>query len=174
MMAKPLRPSAEQRAEIVAVLQFDDSALVDVYRGTAGGESPDEIQQARGAKSPNFVYQHQASLSGLLDGDLPTAPTMALATSRRFKRVLCSDSPSDWTRVLLQSNLALLEVAAASEEARALADVHAVLITEEAEVRELTGVYVYSLPHYLRYPYDPESGRTLVKIGRSDSRRAIF
>lgn len=31
-----------------------------------------------------------------------------------------------------------------------------------------TGIYVYALPHYLRFPFDPESGRTLLKIGRSD------
>ncbi len=37
--------------------------------------------------------------------------------------------------------------------------------TVEAEA--VTGVYVYALPHYLRYPYDPDSGRTLLKVGRS-------
>jgi hypothetical protein len=29
-------------------------------------------------------------------------------------------------------------------------------------------VYVYSLPHYLRYPYDDESGRTLLKVGQAN------
>jgi hypothetical protein len=167
-VAEPLKPTAEQRLEIAAVLHSDDSALGDVFRRTEAGESPDEIQQARGAKFPNFVYQYQASLAALLEGDLPTAPSMAIATARRFKRVLRAESLSDHTRSLLQSNLALLEVAAASEAARVLEDVQALRATEEAEARELTGVYVYSLPHYLRYPYDPESGRTLLKIGRSD------
>lgn len=27
---------------------------------------------------------------------------------------------------------------------------------------------MYALPHYLRYPYDPKSGHTLLKVGRSD------
>jgi hypothetical protein len=31
------------------------------------------------------------------------------------------------------------------------------------------GVYVYSYPHYLAYPSDPESGRTLLKIGSATS-----
>jgi hypothetical protein len=28
---------------------------------------------------------------------------------------------------------------------------------------------VYALPHYIRHPYDQASGRTLLKVGRSDS-----
>jgi hypothetical protein len=41
--------------------------------------------------------------------------------------------------------------------------------TERAEARNEAGIYVYALPHYVRYPYDPDSGRTLLKVGRSDS-----
>ena len=28
---------------------------------------------------------------------------------------------------------------------------------------------MYALPHYLRYPFDTATGRTLMKVGRSDS-----
>ena len=28
---------------------------------------------------------------------------------------------------------------------------------------------MYALPHYIRHPYDQASGRTLLKVGRSDS-----
>ena len=31
--------------------------------------------------------------------------------------------------------------------------------TVQAEARNEVGVYVYALPHYIRYPYDPASGR---------------
>jgi hypothetical protein len=41
--------------------------------------------------------------------------------------------------------------------------------TEQAEARGVVGVYVYALPHYLRHPYDQATGRTLLKVGRSDS-----
>jgi hypothetical protein len=30
------------------------------------------------------------------------------------------------------------------------------------------GVYVYSLPHYLRYPYDEQTGRTLLMVGQTN------
>ena len=55
------------------------------------------------------------------------------------------------------------------ERARTLEDRVAKELTEKAEERNEVGIYVYALPHYLRYPYDPESGRTLLKVGRSDS-----
>jgi hypothetical protein len=31
------------------------------------------------------------------------------------------------------------------------------------------GSTVLALPHYLRYPFDPDTGRTLMKVGKSDS-----
>lgn len=32
----------------------------------------------------------------------------------------------------------------------------------------MPGIYVYTLPHYRRHPYDPKSGRTLLKVGHSN------
>jgi len=42
--------------------------------------------------------------------------------------------------------------------------------TQQAEARNEVGVYVYvyALLHYIRHPYDQASGRTLLKVGRSD------
>ena len=33
----------------------------------------------------------------------------------------------------------------------------------------MSGVYAYSYPHYLKYPFSPEDGRTLIKVGHSGS-----
>lgn len=41
--------------------------------------------------------------------------------------------------------------------------------TEQAEARNVVGVYAYALPHYLRHPYDRATGRTLLKVGCSNS-----
>ena len=43
----------------------------------------------------------------------------------------------------------------------------AVEATKSAEAAGTPGIYVYTLPHYLRYPYDPDTGRTLLKVGHS-------
>jgi len=42
--------------------------------------------------------------------------------------------------------------------------------THQAESRDEPGIYVYALPHYLRYPFEPGTGRTLLK-GRSQRQR---
>ena len=36
-----------------------------------------------------------------------------------------------------------------------------------AEAAGTPGIYVYTLPHYMLHPYDPASGRTLLKVGHS-------
>ena len=43
----------------------------------------------------------------------------------------------------------------------------AIEATLAAESTHGPGIYVYTLPHYLRHPYDPATGRTLLKVGHS-------
>jgi hypothetical protein len=62
----------------------------------------------------------------------------------------------------------VLEERAANLVARAEEDQEAKEATEVAEAEAVPGIYVYTLPHYWRYPYDEDSGRTLLKVGRSD------
>jgi hypothetical protein len=45
----------------------------------------------------------------------------------------------------------------------------AVRATETAEALGTPGVYVYTLPHYLKYPVDSETGKTLLKVGHSST-----
>src|SRR3954454_598797 len=46
--AAPARPSESVRTEIIAFLKEDQSALGDVWRRTQDGETPADIQAARG------------------------------------------------------------------------------------------------------------------------------
>lgn len=39
--------------------------------------------------------------------------------------------------------------------------------SKAAEAQNIAGIYVYTLPHYVRYPYDRQTGRTLLKVGHS-------
>lgn len=41
--------------------------------------------------------------------------------------------------------------------------------TKKAEALGTPGIYVYTLPHYLRYPVDPDTRRTLLKVGHSST-----
>lgn len=47
-------------------------------------------------------------------------------------------------------------------------DAQAVAQTAQAQAKGTPGIYVYSLPHYVRHRFDPETGHTLFKVGRSD------
>jgi hypothetical protein len=156
------------RAEIEAVLLAEEGGLGDVWRRTQAGETPDEIRIARGVERPNFVWNYNRTARALLDGELPTAPTVALQTARTFRRILKENQFSPEARTELERRLTLLESHASDPSARADEDKHAIEKTVDAEERAVTGVYVYSLPHYVRHPYDEASGRTLLKVGHAD------
>nr|WP_257910473.1 hypothetical protein [Janibacter limosus] len=70
-------------------------------------------------------------------------------------------------RLWLEQLETQLDALAADEGVRAREEDEARDRTEQAEDTGQPGIYVYALPHYLRYPYDPERGHTLLKVGRS-------
>lgn len=92
-----------------------------------------------------------------------------LSTARKFRSVLRSPRLSTEARSYIEKNLRELERQANDDAARATEVQIAQEETQIAEARNEIGIYVYALPHYLRYPFDPESGHTLMKVGRSDS-----
>jgi T5orf172 domain len=96
------------------------------------------------------------------------APTVALGQARRFRSILKKKHLSEGTRRALEHRLAVLEARASDPAARKVEDEQAVEATSVAEEHAVPGVYVYALPHYVRHPYDEESGRTLLKVGRAD------
>ncbi len=157
------------REEIEAYLEEDSSRLGEVYRGLKRGLTADEIAAELGVSTANFVWNYSRLIGALVDGDLPTAPTVALGAARKFRALLKLSRWSQATRADLAASLAQLEIRAEDEGARAAEDLTAKELTEEAESRNEVGIYVYALPHYLRYPFEPKSGRTLMKVGRSDS-----
>lgn len=157
------------RAELEAMLEVDESLLGEVYRRTKAGETADQIRVARGAALPNFVWTYNRLILALLAGDLPTSPSVALGTARRFRSILKQKELSPATRTELERRLAILEERASDTVGRRVEDEQAIVATTQAEELAVPGVYVYALPHYLRHPYDEDSGRTLLKVGRADS-----
>jgi hypothetical protein len=164
-----VEPNDEVRAELVAFLEADDSRLGEVYRALQRGLNAREIAAELEIATPNFVWNYERTVKALLHGNLPTAPTVALGAARKFRSILSSARLSPPTRMYLETNLRELERRASDETARVAEDKQAQEQTQAAEARQDVGIYVYALPHYLRYPYAPESGRTLMKVGRSDS-----
>jgi T5orf172 domain len=164
----PVQPSADVRAELVALLETDESRLGEVYRGLQRGLDAASIAAELEIGSSNFVWNYERAAKALLDGNLPTAPTVALQVARKFRSILKSAQLTPAARACLETNLRELERRANDETARVAEVRHAQEQTQAAEARNDTGIYVYALPHYLRYPFEPDSGRTLMKVGRSD------
>lgn len=156
------------REEIEAVLLAEEGGLGDVWRRTQAGETPDQIRISRGATRPNFVWSYNRVAKALLDGDLPTAPTVVLTTARTFRRILKENQFSPEARAELERRLVILESRASDPHAMAVEDKRAIEATVDAEEHAVPGVYVYTLPHYVRHPYDEVSGRTLLKVGHAN------
>lgn len=165
----PVKPDEHVASELRDFLEADRSRLGDIYRGLARGLSAEEISAEIGVDVGNSFWSYNRLLRSLLEGDIPTAPTVALGVSRRFRSILRSPSLSNACRSYLSHNLAALERRAEDVTAKVAEVEHAKEQTDAAEALNEMGIYVYALPHYLRYPYDSASGRTLMKVGRSDS-----
>lgn len=165
----PVRPTDDIRAELTALLEADQSRLGQVYRAQQRGLDASAIADELEVATSNFVWNNERVTKALLDGDLPTAPTVALGTARKFRTILRSSNLSTAARSYIETNLQELERRANDDTARAVEVQLAQEQTQVAEARNEIGIYVYALPHYLRYPFDPSSGRTLMKVGRSDS-----
>jgi hypothetical protein len=174
-MNQPTDPSPENgpapedpvRQELESYLESDETRLGDVYRGLRDGLTAEEIADKVGVTTAYFVWNYSRMIDAILERDLPQAPTVALQSARKFRTLLKSEwSPA--VRERLQTDLAILESRATDVDAIAEEVSTAQKQTEIAEEAATTGIYVYALPHYLRYPFDPESGRTLLKVGRSD------
>lgn len=162
-------PSDQVRTEIERLLDADQSRLGQVFRAQRRGLDADAIAAELNVGSTTFVWSYNRTARALIDGDLPTAPTVALRAARPFRTMLKSRDLSDAARSYLMANLEELDRRANDEARRADEDQYAKEQTEQAEALGEHGIYVYALPHYLRYPYEPDSGRTLMKVGRSDN-----
>ena len=163
------RPAAIVRQELIAFLDADQSRLGEVFRGLQRNLTADQIAAELGVSTSNFVWNYQRTIETLIDANLPRAPTVALQTARRVRTILKQRHLSTGARSYLEGLLEDLEQRANDETARVVETERAKQLTETAESLDQVGIYVYALPHYLRYPFDPETGRTLMKVGRSDS-----
>ena len=165
----PVKPSADVQADLARLLDEDQSVLGGVYRGIERGLTAEAIATELEASTSGFVSNYRRIMEALLEGKLPKAPTVAVQVARRFRSILKSKQLSPVTRDYLERNLSELERLGEDQFARVAEVQVAQEETEKAESRNEVGIYVYALPHYIRYPYDQASGRTLMKVGHSAS-----
>jgi hypothetical protein len=156
------------RDEVERLLAEDQTRMGDVYRLDREGQSAAAIAQALGVDTTGFVSNYKTAIAALLDGDVPRSPTLSAQVASRVRAWLKKPGLSAELRDRLNELHATLQVHSEDSAARSVEDSQAKQRTAEAEQSRTPGIYVYTLPHYLRHPYEPESGRTLLKVGRSE------
>jgi hypothetical protein len=156
------------RDEVERLLAEDQTRTGDVYRLDREGQSSAEIAQALGVDTTGFVSNYKSAIAALLDGEVPRSPTLSAQVASRVRAWLKKPGLSAELRDRLNELHVTLQVHSEDSTARSVEDSQAKQRTAEAEQSRTPGIYVYTLPHYLRYPYEPESGRTLLKVGRSE------
>lgn len=159
----------DRKVEVEAILAEDESLLGRIWRGDREGMTPEEHAEAAGAKGTGFVYNYRRTIQSLLDGVSPTSPSRAIRVARTTRTWLKHKELSPELRQHLVDLEAVAQSIAEDRSAQEYEEQVAVKATVEAESKNQPGVYVYTLPHYLRHLFDEETGRTLYKVGHSSA-----
>lgn len=157
----------DRRAEVERLLAADDTVLGHTWQYDQDGLTAEQMMEAEGVASPGWIYNYRSLIRVLRDGEIPTAPSSAQQAARRVRSWLKNKPLSSELRSALTEQESLLVSRAEDRSAQAEEVSGAVRATASAEAAQVPGVYVYTLPHYLRYPFDPSTGRTLLKVGHS-------
>lgn len=159
--------SFDRVAEVEALLAADETVLGKYWDYESRGLTPQQMAEAEGTKYPNWVWNYRKLVSVLRDGEVPTSPAPAADAARRIRAWLRSKPLSEELREALTAQERLLTSRAEDAVAQAEESARATDVTRKAEAEGRAGIYVYTLPHYLRHPFDPKTGRTLLKVGHS-------
>ncbi len=155
------------KAELVAALLEDESRLGEVYRMLREGLTPQEMADRMGIPTATFGDAYRQQVDAILEGRLPSSSTLAQHTAGRLRTWQRQKSWTPPAREHLETVLAGLENIATDVNLVERERHEAAKKTQQVESLGLAGIYVYTLPHYLRHPYDVETGRTLFKVGHS-------
>jgi hypothetical protein len=163
-----LAPSESVQKEFITFLENDEALYGVIYRAKRDKVSNEEIQKSRGAAYPNFIWNYQRYLKALLEGDIPTSISQMNEVSVLFRRVSKMTDLSDAALNYLASGLAEIENRKNDPEVKTKSEKQILKSSKALEKISIPGIYVYTLMHYMNFKYDPETDRTLMKVGKSD------
>ena len=163
-----IAPNVIVKKELIEVLRNDTGLHGEIWRSTEAGLTDEQIQIARGANYPNFIWNYRRYTRALLEGDLPKRATLLNETAVLFRRLSRLTDLSRECIDYLENGLVEIAIRTNNSEFRAKEERGIMAQSTVLEKKSSPGIYVYSLMHYLRYPYEQSTGRTLMKVGRSD------
>lgn len=157
----------DRRAEVETLLAEDETLLGRYWRYLQEGISKEEMAEREGILTTGWTSNYEFLVVSLRDGRAARSPTGARQSGARIRSWLKQKKMSDRLRRDLEEQEQILQSIAEDREAQEAEDSEAVEKTKEAVESGAPGIYVYTLPHYLKHRYDPDTGRTLLKVGHS-------
>ena len=156
----------------------DGKRIGQVWKLSEQGLDAPKIAEKLEVPTPGFVFSNRTHIKAIRDGILPNAPTTAKQCAstlrgfvKRHQELLSDESVSLLLERADECTRRANDPAKWEEEEQKLERQ-----TSAAEKDEISGIYVYALPHYLRYPVeisDPENDetddRTYLKVGKTEN-----
>lgn len=156
-----------RRAEVEALLAEDETLLGRYWRYLQEGITREEMAQREGIESMGWISSYDFLIESIRDGRMAKFPSGARKSSARIRSWLKQKELSEQLRRDLEEQEQVLQAIAEDRDAQVAEDSEAVEKTKVAVESGAPGIYVYTLPHYLKHRYDPDTGRTLLKVGHS-------
>ncbi len=159
--------SFDRIAEVEALLSADERREGRLWRWYRDGRSDAEWIVANNVKTAPTNARH--TIEALKSGVVPNGPTYAAVDAATIRRWLSTKPMSSDLTEALAAQLRLLEEIAGGSKHFELSErtTEQLVATRLAEAERNSGVYVYSLPHYLVHPIELDTRRTLLKVGHS-------
>lgn len=161
--------SFDRRPEVEQILAADETRLGDVWRWQQEGLTIPEMAERAGNAGQGGIFAYVFLIGAMRDAAISQYPTVARGHAARIRKWLKEKPLSPALRADLTAQEARLMAVVNNVDAQELEDAEAAEETAKAESSGVPGIYVYTLPHYLRHPVDPESGRTYLKVGHSST-----
>ena len=178
-------PNESQGAEIDLALKrdSDDELTLGVaFRYLVLEEIPDDeristLKDHFGHDSSGTAVGLRQHLDATRFGIFPRGISMARQIAARMKSLMNRHEFSAETRAILERNVVALQAIAADAESFEAEQEEAEKAERNVEdrLKGRVGVYVFTYPHYLRYPTHPSDAlekmpdRTLLKVGFTDN-----
>ena len=158
--------------ELREALRRNERQLGVIFRLLEGGVTSNrDLVERGGVANDGAAANLRASVRAIVDGYLPTGPSVSLQAGRTVGGLL-RDNPSlsADAKVFLAELRERLDAAGRNDVAVQTEDAQILALSGELEqsIENQPGVYVYTLPTYYRTPKMTDPDRFLYKIGKTD------
>lgn len=161
------------RLEVTQALERADGQLGQVYRLYRNGiVSPRDIVEAGASANVGAARLVLNKVRSVLGEYLPTTTTQATQAAATVRTLLADDHLGSAARQhLVELETTLGRVSNSAEvQAREDRDLAEASDRLASSIRDESGVYVYTYPHYWRHPIVAGTERRLLKVGKTRNR----